>query len=109
MKVYVDELPKECFECPCFEGIETPAFCPCRLDFIENDKVQNYHKFDECNDNVCPLQSLADYTKQVRKEVCNDFKSRFLVTCQIEKVCDTASFSLEVLNKILDQLQEDKQ
>ena len=54
-------------------------------------------------------QSLADYTKQVRKEVCNDFKSRFLATCQIEKVCDTASFSLEVLNKILDQLQEDKQ
>ena len=54
-------------------------------------------------------QSLSDYTKQVRKEVCNDFRSRFLATCQIEKVCDTASFSLEVLNKILDQLQEDKQ
>ena len=51
-------------------------------------------------------QSLADYTKQVRKEVCNDFKSRFLATCQIEKVCDTASFSLEVLNGILDQLQD---
>ena len=72
MTIYVDELPKECFECPCFEGIETPAFCPCRLDFIENDKVQNYHKFDECNDNVCPLQSLTDYTKQVRKEVCEE-------------------------------------
>ena len=53
--------------------------------------------------------SLADYTKQVRKEVCDDFKSRFLATCQIEKWCDTASFSLEVLNRILDQLQEDKQ
>ena len=50
-------------------------------------------------------QSLADYTKQVRKEVCNDFKSRFLATCQIEKGCDTASFSLEVLNRILDQIQ----
>ena len=51
-------------------------------------------------------QSLADYTKQVRKEVCNDFKSRFLATCQIEKGCDTASFSLEVLNRILDQLRQ---
>lgn len=53
--------------------------------------------------------SLANYTKQVRKEVCEEIRSRFLATCQIEKVCDTASFSLEVLNKILDQLQEDKQ
>ena len=51
-------------------------------------------------------QSLSDYTKQVRKEVCNDFKSRFLATCQIEKGCDTASFSLEVLNRILGQLQD---
>ena len=51
-------------------------------------------------------QSLADYTKQVRKELCDDFKSRFLATCQIEKGCDTASFSLEVLNRILDQLQD---
>ena len=51
-------------------------------------------------------QSLADYTKQVRKEVCEEIRSRFLATCQIEKVCDTASFSLEVLNGILDQLQD---
>jgi len=52
------------------------------------------------------VESLTDYTKQVRKELCDDFKSRFLATCQIEKVCDTASFSLEVLNRILDQLQD---
>lgn len=61
-----------------------------------------------CNIVECSLMEkyqLADYNKQVRKEVCNDFKSRFLATCQIEKVCDTASFSLEVLNRILDQLQ----
>lgn len=48
---------------------------------------------------------LSKHDKQVRKEVCNDFKSRFLATCQIEKGCDTASFSLEVLNRILDQIQ----
>ena len=51
-------------------------------------------------------QSLADYTKQVRKEVCEEIRSRFLATCQIEKGCDTASFSLEVLNRILDQIQD---
>lgn len=54
-------------------------------------------------------EQLKNATKQVRKEVCEEIRSRFLATCQIEKGCDTASFSLEVLNKILDQLQEDKQ
>ena len=72
----------------------------------DNDEQRWYFMTE---DSFEKAQSLADYTKQVRKEVCNDFKSRFLATCQIEKVCDTASFSLEVLYRILDQLQEDKQ
>ena len=80
----------------------------------ENDYVITYCAMTgreslETSKSPIIVESLADYTKQVRKEVCNDFKSRFLATCQIEKVCDTASFSLEVLNRILDQLQEDKQ
>ena len=51
-------------------------------------------------------EQLKNATKQVRKEVCEEIRSRFLATCQIEKGCDTASFSLEILNRILDQLQE---
>ena len=50
-------------------------------------------------------EQLKNATKQVRKEVCEEIRSRFLATCQIEKGCDTASFSLEVLNRILDQIQ----
>ncbi len=68
------------------------AYCPSDCEVVECELMEK--------------TELADYTKQVRKEVCNDFKSRFLATCQIEKVCDTASFSLEVLNRILDQLQD---
>ena len=67
----------------------------------DNDEQRWYFMTE---DSFEKAQSLADYTKQVRKEVCNDFKSRFLATCQIEKVCDTASFSLEVLNRILDTI-----
>ena len=51
-------------------------------------------------------EQLKNATKQVRKKVCEEIRSRFLATCQIEKGCDTASFSLEVLNRILDQIQE---
>ena len=91
MRIYVDELPKDCWDCPMHDGENGQCkMLVCYTDYIPKN---------------CPLQSLADYTKQVRKEVCNDFKSRFLATCQIEKGCNTASFSLEVLNRILDQLQ----
>ena len=100
MKVYVDEVPKDCFECPCFEGIETPAFCPCRLDFIENDKVQNYHKFDECNDNICPLKSLSEHDNQVRKEVCEKIR-KFAYDTFKEFGC----FDEVDLEHILDQIQ----
>ena len=92
MRIYVDELPKDCWDCPMHDGENGQCkMLVCYTDYIPKN---------------CPLQSLADHTKQVRKEVCNDFKSRFLATCQIEKGCDTASFSLEVLNRILDQIQD---
>ena len=100
MKVYVDELPKSCEKCKFYEyeieyngewGFETHRHM-CK---INGSLIQG----------ICPLQSLTDHDKQVRKEMCNDFKSRFLSACQIEKGRDTASFSLEVLNRILDQIQ----
>ena len=98
MKIYVDgELPECCNDCE-FGYFYDCQYCSLRPDLAREDIWVEKEKH-------CPLHSLADYTKQVRKEVCNDFKSRFLATCQIEKVCDTASFSLEVLNRILDQIQ----
>lgn len=101
MKVYVDELPKDCFECPCFEGVETPAFCPCRLDFIENDKVQNYHKFYECNDNICPLKSLSEHDKQVRKEVLEK-----VYKVLEQSVPHDLCWSWAVIKKELDKLKD---
>ena len=91
MKVYVEKLPKECY-------------C-CVFNIEDVGGIGGYCIFGGGKKD-CPLIPLADYTKQVRKEACNDFKSRLLATCQIEKGCDTASFSLEVLNRILDQIQD---
>lgn len=61
MKVYVDELPKECLKCPCRSDI----WCNIEHYYIGN------------MDKVCPLQSLSDYTKQVRKEVCEEIFRAF--------------------------------
>lgn len=107
MKVYVDELPKDCLECPFCQDIKVNAGMD-RLLFCKLNKgkaIKNIEKsFDKCivkNE----FQHLIDHDKRLRKEMCNDFKSRFLSTCQIEKGSDAASFSLEVLNRILDQIQ----
>ena len=58
MKVYVDKLPKDCWDCPMHDGEN--GWCKmlvCYTDYIPKD---------------CPLKSLADYTKQVRKEVLGE-------------------------------------
>lgn len=65
MKIYVDELPKECFDCPCFrDDIE---IC-CGLD----DGIKDYHNFVE--DSTCPLQTTQSLKQQVREEVVEEIK-----------------------------------
>ena len=78
MKVYVSELPKDCIECPFCQDIKVNAGMD-RLLFCKANKgkaIKNIEKsFDKCivkNE----FQSLADYTKQVRKEVCEEIKKQ---------------------------------
>ena len=65
MKVYVDELPKDCIDCPC----ESEYYCNLLNEDVGCCKWGEIHK-------NCPLQSLADYTKQVRKELCEEIKKQ---------------------------------
>ena len=100
MTIYVDELPKSCDECPCCSGdqycnymwenytdTEKPHFDECNLkDYckVPYDFNNNMTRYKEWLDNLpknnyeqyktCPLQSLADYNKQVRKEVIEQVK-----------------------------------
>ena len=57
MRIYVDELPQTCLDC---ENVL------CEHQIIEACYATRHPD--------CPLLSLADYTKQVRKEVCEDIK-----------------------------------
>lgn len=102
MKVYVDELPKNCFECPCF-GNDIDFLCGL------NDGTKDYY-LDEIDGGECPLQSLADYTKQVRKEVVQEVKEK-LMDLYING--NTAWFMVEKLDKdvvweILDKIGEEE-
>lgn len=84
MKIYVDELPKDCWDCPMHDGEN--GWCKmlvCYTDYIPKD---------------CPLQSLADYTKQVRKEVCDG-----LALSLIKHFQKDAEFTVEEICKWIEE------
>ena len=72
MTIYVDELPKSCEKCKFYEyeiehngewGFETHR----RMCKINGSLIQG----------ICPLKSLTDYTKKVRKEVVQEIKEKY--------------------------------
>lgn len=99
MKVYVDELPKDCIGCPC----ESEYYCN-----LLNEDV-GFLKLGEVHQN-CPLQSLSDYTKQVRKEIVQQIKGALRE--KLIKVTDDAHFysqnavHWQDIVAILDQIQD---
>lgn len=94
MKVYVSELPKSCGDCVFCKQTEYYYYC---------DKLHTkLGYFDKEKD--CPLQSLDEHDKQVRKEVCDSFRKTAM---QYYKECDRGSLMLSVTDvwEILDQIQ----
>lgn len=76
MKVYVDKFPKDCIDCPC----ESEYYCNLLNEYVD------CCKYGETHEN-CPLQSLSDYTKQLKKQVCEKIKD------EVKKLIDK-DFSL---------------
>lgn len=90
MKVYVDELPKDCIDCPC----ESEYYCNLLNEDVGCCKWGEIHK-------DCPLQPLADYTKQVRKEVCDD-----LALPLIKHFQKDAEFTVEEICKWIQEYKD---
>lgn len=74
MKVYVDELPKSCDKCPCF--YDESISCQASEKWLDLSIEDNFNRSKERHKD-CPLQSISYYTKQVRKEVCDEIKAEF--------------------------------
>lgn len=78
MKVYVDELPKSCSWCPCFNSSNNT----CKIDGSDVDCIHvdsyrvRFFNYTDKRHPICSLQSLADYTKQVRKEICEEIRDK---------------------------------
>lgn len=71
MTIYVSELPKSCESCP-FYKLDT---------YVDTFGYQtNSHECVLDGSMItgsCPLQSIAEHAKQVRKEVCEEIKAEF--------------------------------
>jgi hypothetical protein len=117
-KMYVDDkyIPEKCGKCKFIGNYESGIYsrnphCCCELYW---DLHQNEIRVDKnSRDERCPLQSLTDYTKQVRKEVCEQVKTELLdisheywrVFKQNGKQYMTSDDMAEYLDVILDQIQ----
>ena len=95
MKMYVDELPKRCVDCPFSYQEHAFDFGRCKFN---SEAVEPYCRLKEC-----PLQSLADYTKQVKKEVCEEIREK----SKHFGVCRSGIMQVEyrINETILDQIQ----
>ena len=96
MECFVDELPKDCIECPFCQDIKVNAGMD-RLLFCKANKgkaIKNIEKsFDKCivkNE----FQSLTDYTKQVRKEVCEKIKKQIFNHFNVKNMEENENLSL---------------
>ena len=90
MKVYVDDLlVKNCSCCDfCYTNSQG---CVCKL----TGHITRYDEPLEEMRSKCPLLSVADYTKQVRMEVCDKVREAFK-----EIIFDNST-----IDEILDQIQ----
>lgn len=111
MKVYVEngDIPKRCIECRfCYYSEDEYHHC-CRINGID---IENKKCWRETHPD-CPLLSISDYTKQVRKEVCEEIKSK-IVYYAVSLLDEAGNVKENVwgiskkkkdVDKILDQIQ----
>lgn len=97
-KIYINNLPKNCWECPCFKN---DLEFSCGL----SDGTQDYFK-DEIDGENCPLKSIKNHDRELVKEVCEkirkDLSSKFIYfegKKEFYKISDVF--------EILDQIQKE--
>lgn len=96
MKVYVSELPKSCDKCEYVYQEYSCDWHRCKFngEYIEKD----------CILKDCPLLTLTEHTKQVRKEVCEMLEKRIIKYLDSKNNCRA---SLDVHSIIQQFMKED--
>ena len=73
MEYFVDEMPRDCVSCKHYHMNCADGYSCSKL---RKEIHPNFSEGIGYRHQDCPLQSLSDYTKQVRNEVVEDIKER---------------------------------
>ena len=73
MEYFVDEMPRDCASCKHYHMNCADGYSCSKL---RKEIHPNFSEGIGYRHQDCPLQSLSDYTKQVRKEVVEGIKER---------------------------------
>lgn len=78
MKIYVDELPKNCDECPLHRSGRLKLQKGARYIDAETCVLGNFYKFQEIDDEIdtCPLATTQSLKQQVREEVVEEIRKQ---------------------------------
>lgn len=102
MEYFVDEMPRDCASCKHYHMNCADGYSCSKL---RKEIHPNFSEGIGYRHQDCPLQSLADYTKQVRKEVVQEiwkeFEQRLMSKTEDMPVINVA----HLINSVLDQIQ----
>lgn len=103
MKIYVDELPKNCKECPLHRSGMLKVKKGARYIDAETCVLGNFYKFQEIDDEIdtCPLQTTQSIKQQVREEVVDEIRIEIDTTTHLAG----QAILYDKVNRILDQVR----
>ena len=114
MEYFVDEMPRDCASCKHYHMNCADGYSCSKL---RKEIHPNFSEGIGYRHQDCPLQSLTDYTKQVRKEVCEKIKKQIFNHFNVKNMEDyenlslidglfTADAVIEMLDTILKEYRE---
>lgn len=112
MKIYVDELPKNCKECPLYRSGRLKVKKGGRYIDAKTCVLGNFYKFQEIDDEIdtCPLQTTQFLKQQVREEVVDEIKEKFNDTiknhfCPNPSSVDFITLCISEVEEFLDKVK----
>ena len=107
MEYFVDEMPRDCASCKHYHMNCADGYSCSKL---RKEIHPNFSEGIGYRHQDCPLQSLADYTKQVRKEVVEEIIEKFNTEvrhhfCPNPSSVDFITLSISEVEEFLDQVK----
>lgn len=110
MRLYVDELPKNCEECPLHRSGRLKLQKGARYIDAETCVLGEFYKFQEIDNEIdtCPLETTQTLKQQVREEVVEEikkFSDSIFAKCKNRELDDVAYGEIVCCNILIKKFQ----